>query len=210
MSKTLILHGAKNPHALKICKRAGVIDKILCFTDNNTEISKFMEYDVYTLQKAREAFPGTVIQVCNLVTGSASARLSVYKQIKDLGFSFTSLIDSSVDLYLVEYGASCYIQEGVSLQAGVVLNDNVSVHAGTVIGHETTIGHSSFIAHGCSISGEVSVGNNVFIGAGAAVHPRKTIGTGSIVGAGSVVTKNIPDYEVWIGNPARRLKTIRP
>ena len=39
------------------------------------------------------------------------------------------------------------------------------------------------------------------------VNPKKTfIGEGAVVGAGFVVTKDIPDYEVWAGNPARFIR----
>ena len=41
------------------------------------------------------------------------------------------------------------------------------------------------------------------IGANATILPGISIGSNSLVGAGSVVSKNIPDNEVWIGNPAR-------
>lgn len=44
------------------------------------------------------------------------------------------------------------------------------------------------------------------VGAGAIILPRVKIGEGAIIGAGSVVTKNIPSYEIWAGNPARFLK----
>jgi sugar O-acyltransferase (sialic acid O-acetyltransferase NeuD family) len=209
MIKNLVLHGAKNPHIIKICKRAGLLESILCFMDNSSDICSFMGYSVFTPEKIRAVFPSRAFRVCNLVTGSTHARHSVYEQLKGLGFTFTSIVDPSVDLHLVKHGESCYIQEQVSLQVGVVLGNNVSIHAGTIIGHETRVGSSSFIAHGCCLSGEVIINDQVFIGAGASVHPRKTIGIGSIVAAGSVVTKNIPDYEVWMGNPARRLKAIQ-
>jgi sugar O-acyltransferase (sialic acid O-acetyltransferase NeuD family) len=209
MTKTLVLHGAKNPHIIKICKRANLLENILCFTDNSHKISSFMGFSVYAPERIKAVFPGTDFRACNLVTGGTQARSAVYDQLKELGFAFASVIDPSVDLLLVEHGDSCYIQENVSLQAGVTLGNNVSIHAGTIVGHETAVGNSSFIAHGCSISGEVTIEDQVFIGAGASVHPHKTIGRGSIVAAGSVVTKNIPEYEVWMGNPARRLKTIQ-
>lgn len=44
------------------------------------------------------------------------------------------------------------------------------------------------------------------IGFGAIILPGVTVGQGAIVGAGSVVTKDIPDFEVWAGVPAKFLK----
>ncbi len=49
----------------------------------------------------------------------------------------------------------------------------------------------------------VEIGHDVWIGHGAIVLPGRRIGTGAVVGAGSVVTKDIPDYAIAVGNPAR-------
>lgn len=45
-----------------------------------------------------------------------------------------------------------------------------------------------------------------FIGANSIILKGCTIGENSIVGAGSVVSKDIPDNEIWAGNPARFIK----
>lgn len=50
---------------------------------------------------------------------------------------------------------------------------------------------------------EIHVGDNVLIGANSIICPGKRIGNNTIVAAGSVVTKDIPDNEVWGGNPAK-------
>lgn len=52
----------------------------------------------------------------------------------------------------------------------------------------------------------VEVGDDVWIGARAIILPGITVGRGSIIGAGSVVTKNIPEYAVVGGNPARIIR----
>lgn len=56
--------------------------------------------------------------------------------------------------------------------------------------------------------GKVVIGNNVWIGDKATILPGVTIGDGVIVGANSVVTKDIPDYCIVAGNPARVIKQI--
>jgi maltose O-acetyltransferase len=54
---------------------------------------------------------------------------------------------------------------------------------------------------------ELNIGNDVWIGARVIVLPGcKKIGNGVIIGAGSVVTKDIPDYAIVGGNPAKVLK----
>lgn len=53
--------------------------------------------------------------------------------------------------------------------------------------------------------GEIIVGNNCFIGARSIILPNVHIGDNVIIGAGALVTKSIPDNEVWGGIPARLL-----
>lgn len=50
------------------------------------------------------------------------------------------------------------------------------------------------------------IGNDVWIGSNVLIKGGIKIGNGSVVGMGSVVTKDIGDYEVWAGNPARLIK----
>lgn len=54
--------------------------------------------------------------------------------------------------------------------------------------------------------GTVHLHKNAFIGANATICNAVNIGEGAIIGAGSVVTKDIPPYEIWAGNPARFIK----
>jgi maltose O-acetyltransferase len=53
----------------------------------------------------------------------------------------------------------------------------------------------------------VVIGNDVWIGSRAIILPGVRIGTGVIVGAGAVVTKDVPDYAIAVGNPARVVRT---
>jgi len=52
----------------------------------------------------------------------------------------------------------------------------------------------------------VVIGRDCWIGAGVRILQGVTIGNGAVVGASSVVTKDIPNYEIWAGVPARRIK----
>lgn len=55
---------------------------------------------------------------------------------------------------------------------------------------------------------DVYIGDNVWLGAGVIVVPGVHIGADSVIGAGSVVTKDIPEGVVAVGNPCRVLRTI--
>lgn len=55
---------------------------------------------------------------------------------------------------------------------------------------------------------DVHIGNNVWVGAGVIIVPGVTIGDNSVIGAGSIVTKDIPENVVAVGNPCRVLREI--
>lgn len=96
-----------------------------------------------------------------------------------------------------------------------------SVHFDTVAPHLITIEKGVTITRGTTILthfldptqkgrmyrlGRVKIEEDVFIGCNVTICNTVTIGKGAIVGAGSIVTKDIPPYQVWAGNPARYIK----
>jgi maltose O-acetyltransferase len=54
----------------------------------------------------------------------------------------------------------------------------------------------------------VEIGSDVWVGGGAIICPGVVIGSRSVIGAGSVVTRNIPDGVVAVGNPCRVIRSI--
>lgn len=87
--------------------------------------------------------------------------------------------------------------ERIHIEPGVVITDGTIVlthYFHPVIGKWTT--------------GDVYIKRNAFLGARTIITKPVTIGEGACVGAGSVVTKDIPDYEIWAGNPAKFIKKI--
>ena len=55
---------------------------------------------------------------------------------------------------------------------------------------------------------EVTIGDNVWIGGNVCIMPGVTVGDNVVIGAGSVVTKDIPDSVMAVGNPCRVVRTI--
>lgn len=64
-------------------------------------------------------------------------------------------------------------------------------------------GHQRGIISG---KGNIVIGNDVWIGINAIILPGVKIGDGAVIGAGSVITKNVDDYEVVAGNPAKHIR----
>lgn len=94
-----------------------------------------------------------------------------------------------------------------------------------------TIGSDCLIASGCKFidhdhgisrrdvvmreqadgaEGEIMIGSDVWLGANVVVLKGVQIGRGAIVAAGAIVTKNIVDYEIWGGVPARKIAERSP
>ncbi len=143
----------------------------------------------------------------NLITGSTRARYETTREIVAAGGQLVNFLHPAIDLTMTRLGVGNYVQEGVILQAEVSVGDNSSLHMGALVGHESRIGHSVFIAHAVSISGCCEIGDGTFIGTNATILPRVRIGCWATIGAGAVITKDVPDFAVMVGNPARQIKT---
>lgn len=78
------------------------------------------------------------------------------------------------------------------------------------IGSQVHVGHDSAVGDGCSIhagvviGGFVVIGEGTKVGLGSTIRPHRTIGRDVYIGMGSVVVSDVPDGEVWFGNPARK------
>jgi len=52
----------------------------------------------------------------------------------------------------------------------------------------------------------IEIGDDVWLGGHVFINKGLTIGNGSVIGAGAIVTKNIPEYSIAVGNPAKVIK----
>ena len=111
-------------------------------------------------------------------------------------------------------GKGCSIGQFCEIGENVVIGNNVRIGAFTFIPEGVVIEDNVFIAPRVSFSndkyppagkeswGKILVKKGAVIGMGATILPCVTIGEKSVVGAGSVVTKDVPNNEVWYGTAA--------
>lgn len=123
------------------------------------------------------------------------------------------------------------IEKGVKFGDGLTLKDGAGIGAYSQIPSDVIIGEKVMMGQECLMftsnhridrldtpmgfqgmteSKTIIIGNDVWIGARVTILPGVHIGKGAVIGAGAVVTKDVPEYEVWGGNPARFLKSRLP
>jgi len=122
-------------------------------------------------------------------------------------------------------GKQCILSKGVYIDAGVVVGDHVKIQNYVSVYHGVTVDDGVFIGpHVCFTNDlrpravnpdgslkaaddwELSpthIQRGASLGANSTIRCGITIGKWAMIGAGSVVTKDIPDYGLAWGNPAR-------
>ena len=75
-----------------------------------------------------------------------------------------------------------------------------------IVDHEHGFSKSDVILNQKSVLKEVKIGRDRYFGAGAIILGGVTVGDGAVIGASSIVTRSIPPYEIWAGNPAKFIK----
>ncbi|MFC6289767.1 sugar O-acetyltransferase [Levilactobacillus angrenensis] len=130
-----------------------------------------------------------------------------------------------------ELGENCYIEPPFHANFGghhvhfgnniyanfnLTLVDDTHIYVGdhTMIGPNVTLataGHpinAELRARNYQYNMPIHIGRNCWLGAGVIVLPGVTIGDNTVVGAGSVVTKDLPDNVVAVGDPCRVLRQV--
>jgi acetyltransferase-like isoleucine patch superfamily enzyme len=134
-----------------------------------------------------------------------------------------------INLYGCEIGDNTKIGAFVEIQKNARVGRNCKISSHTFICEGVTIEDEVFVGHGVvfindtyprattggvlQTEGEWAVELTLIkrgasIGSGATILSKVTVGAGAIVGAASVVTKDVPDYTIVAGNPAKVLQSI--
>jgi len=101
-------------------------------------------------------------------------------------------------------GSDVSIQSSVYIPTGSVIEDNVFLGPRSVLTNDRYMGRTEKWLE------PVTVRRGARIGANSVILPGVTVGRDTVVGSGAVVTRDVDDYSVVVGNPARKVKSVPP
>lgn len=114
-------------------------------------------------------------------------------------------------------GENCNICANVLIENDVIIGNNVTVKSGVQLWDGVTVEDNVFIGPNVTFTNDLVPRSKVYpekfaktlikkgasIGANSTIIAGNTIGEYALIGAGSVITKDVPPYTIWYGNPAQ-------
>jgi sugar O-acyltransferase (sialic acid O-acetyltransferase NeuD family) len=153
--------------------------------------------------------PDARVVVCVGSPRNRGARARVVERLALPPQRYATVIHPSADVSASSVvGAGSVLLAQTVLTASVRVGAHVAVMPQVVLTHDVAIADYVTIASGVRLSGGVRVGRGAYLGAGALVREQVTIGREAMVGLGAVVLADVPTGEVWVGNPAHRLRSV--
>ena len=119
-------------------------------------------------------------------------------------------------------GDDCNINCHVFIENDVIIGNRVTIKPGVQIWDGITIEDGVFIGPNVTFTNDLKprskqypqlflrtiVKKRASIGANATILPGVIIGENAMIGAGSVVLRDVPDNTIWVGNPAKQIRTL--
>jgi UDP-perosamine 4-acetyltransferase len=169
-----------------------VMDKIV--------IGKFSEYPIEEIQGKN-----FIVAIGN---NEIRFRLMEYIQ-QNGGITPTLIHPSAIVSPSAIIGNGVYIQANANIWTKVKIENYCIISPGVVIAHHTTIGKACLISTLTGVGASINIKEKVFIGMGSTiVTGTSEIGENTIIGAGTVVLKSVESDSVYVGTPARKIKSL--
>jgi sugar O-acyltransferase (sialic acid O-acetyltransferase NeuD family) len=174
------------------------------FDENNNEAETLNGYRLLNKSDLANQIQSYLV----VAIGDSETRKKVVNRYSS--FKFATLIHPDVSIsFTNSVGEGSIICKGNIITVNVDIGKHVIVNIDSTIGHDAVLEDYVTILPSVNISGYVKIKECSNVGTGTQIIQEKTIGRNSIIGAGSVVVKDINDYVVAVGIPAREIKNRR-
>jgi sugar O-acyltransferase (sialic acid O-acetyltransferase NeuD family) len=140
-----------------------------------------------------------------MAIGDSKIRERILSQLSS-DMEFINLFHpSSVISQWVEIGDGAIVCAGTIITCDIKIGKHPQLNLNTTIGHDSIIGDFFTTAPNVNISGNCVIGNHVYFGTASSIKQGLRITDNVVIGMGAVVTKDITEPGVYVGNPAKKL-----
>ena len=155
------------------------------------------------LKTIRE-YPSAALVVCVGHPGNYFSRKRIVQSLSLPESRYATIMHPSVSWPATSpIGPGSVLLASVVGTAAVTIGAHVTVMPGAIFTHDDVVEDFTTFGAGARLAGRVHVGQGAYVGSGVLVREDRRIGAWSLVGMGAVVTRDVPDGEIWMGTPAR-------
>ncbi len=145
--------------------------------------------------------------------GDNFIRSQIVERLKSLApqLTFVSAVHPSAQIARgVSLGGGSVVMAGVAINSDATIGEFCIVNTNSSVDHDTRLATFSSLAPRVATGGNVTIGEGSSIGIGAVILHGRVIGQHCAIGAGAVVTRDVPDFTVAYGIPAKLIRSRMP
>lgn len=177
------------------------------FIDDSNDLAMVNGHEVWSFEKLL-SHPASKKQIV-IAIGDSAIRERLVSKCNAANIAFMNVTASNhIRLENVLIGDGAIFNHFTMLTSNVKIGAHFHCNIYSYIAHDCVIGDYVTFAPGVKCNGNVHIGDHAYIGTGAIIKqgtPEKPlrIGKGAVVGMGAVVTKDVADGVIVVGNPAK-------
>nr|WP_129843753.1 acyltransferase [Streptomyces sp. RFCAC02] len=188
--------------------------------DSPSQDPRHLDYDAWLFwQEADDGQRRAQLERQAALTRACGAEIGARTFVSGLAMVAPDSLRLGADSYIAAHayvtgtlhvGDDCTLNPFTVVRGTVTLGNGVRVGAHTsILGFNHSMAPDRPVFRQPTTARGITIGDDVWIGSNAVVVDGVTIGDHAVVGAGAVVTKDVPDWAVVAGNPARRIRDRR-
>jgi sugar O-acyltransferase (sialic acid O-acetyltransferase NeuD family) len=192
---------------VEIFQHTGNTKKIAFYDDVNLNTGNllFNKFPILKSEKEVAAYFSNNGNAFTIGIGNPALRYKMYKKFTALNGRLTSVISPKafIGSFEVSLGEGCNVLDGATFSNTASAGMACIVYYNAIITHDCSLGDFCQMSPGATLLGGAKVNDFTIIGSNATILPKILVGKHAVIGAASVVTKDVPDYALMIGNPAK-------